>query len=79
MSQTGMKQKFRIEDDGVVRITWDNKKGQTEIYSERKQKEMIQQTQEISAPKNNRGFSHCVIVSMLKKNRFASRLETQQK
>ena len=60
----------------MVRATWDDDEGWTEINSEREWKEMMQRTGEIPAPKDNGGFPHCLIVSVLRKKGLVSRLET---
>ena len=71
-----MKRKFRVEGDGVVFATWDDDEDWTEIYSERKWKEMMQRTCEIPAPEDNGGFPRRLVVSMSRKKGVVSRLKT---
>ena len=40
MSWTGIKRKFRVEGDRLVRATWDDDESQIEMNSEREWKEM---------------------------------------
>ncbi len=71
-----MKRKFRVEGDGVVRATWDDDEGWTEIYSEREWKEMMQRASEIPAPEDNGDFPRRLVVSVPRKKGIVSRLET---
>ena len=71
-----MKRKFRVEGDGLVRTTWDDDEGWTEINSEREWKEMMQRADEIPASEDNGGFPRRLVVSVLRKKGLVSRLET---
>lgn len=65
-----MKGKYRVKDNKMVHTSWENDKGQTEIYSEQEQKEMMKWVDEISASEDNRGFLHCLIIAMPKKKYY---------
>lgn len=38
MSQISMKQRFKMEDKGVIRTSWEDDKDQTEIHLKKKEK-----------------------------------------
>ncbi len=72
-----MKQRFRVEDNGVICASWEDDGDWTEIYSEREWKEMMYWACKIPVPKDNRGLSCHLVVAVLKKKDIVSRLEMQ--
>ena len=70
-----MKQKFNVDSNGMVRARWEDDEGWTEIHSERKEKEMIEQAYEIPAPEDDGDLPRYLIVAVPKKS-IDSRLET---
>ncbi len=72
-----MKQRFRVEDNEVIRASWKDDEDWMEIYSEREWKEMMDQACKIPAPKNNGGLPRRLIVAVPKKIGIVNKLETQ--
>ncbi len=79
MGWIGVKRRFRVEDNGVIRANCDDDEDWTEIHSEREQKEIIDWACEIPAPEDNRGLPRRLVVAIQKKKSIVNRLETQQK
>lgn len=62
MNYTSVKQRFRVEGNRIVRVSSENNKDWTKIYSKKAKKEMIEQPYEIVAPEDNMGLSSCLII-----------------
>ena len=62
-----MKQKFKVEANGMIRARWEDDESWTKIHSKREWKEMMEQAYEISAPENNGDLPYRLIVAVLKK------------
>lgn len=75
MSWICIKWKFRVEDNRVVCITWNDNESWTEIGSKREWKEIIQQIYKIPVLEDNKGFLCRLMVSVPKKKGLISRLE----
>ncbi len=66
-----------MEDNRVIRASWEDDEDWTEIHSEREWKEMIDQACEITAPEDNGGLLRRLVVAVPKKKGIVSRLEMQ--
>ncbi len=66
-----------MEDNGVIRASWEDDEDWIEIYSESEWKEMIDRACEIPASKDNGGLLCCLVVAMPKKKSIVNRLEIQ--
>ena len=66
-SLTGVKRKFQVEGNGMVRARWEDDEGWMKIYSEREWKEMMEWAYEIPAPKDNGDLPCRLIVAVPKK------------
>ncbi len=66
-----------MEDNGVIRASWEDDEDWTEIHSKREWKEMMDQVCEIPAPEDNGGLPRRLVVAVPKKKGIISRLETQ--
>lgn len=76
ISQTGVKQKFKLEGNGIVRTNWEDDEGQTEIYSKREWKKMIEWAYKILVLEGNRSLSRYLMAAVPKIKGIVSRLET---
>ena len=74
-SWTGIKRKFKVEGNGMVRARWEDDEGWTEIYSERKWKKMMERAYLILAPENNGDLPPRLIVAVPKKTDIVGKLE----
>ncbi len=65
-----MKRRFRVEDNKVLRASWEDDEDRTEIYLERKWKEMMNRACEIPAPEDNGGLPHHLVVVVPQKKGY---------
>ncbi len=66
-----------MEDNRVIRTSWEDDEDWTEIHSKRKWKEMMDRAYEIPAPEDNEGLPRRLVVAMPKKRGIVSRLKMQ--
>ena len=66
-----------MEDNWVMRASWEDDEDWTEIHSEREWKEMMDQACEIPAPEDNGGLPRRLVVAVPKKRGMVSRFKTQ--
>ena len=64
---TNMKRRLRVQDNKVIRTSWEDNKDWMKIYSEREWKEMMDRISEIPVSEDNRDLPHHLVVSMQKK------------
>ncbi len=75
MGLTGVKQRFRVEDNGVICASWKDDKDWTEIYLKTEQKKMIDQAFMILATEDNGDLPSRLVIVVLKKRGIINRLE----
>ncbi len=74
MGWIGVEQRFRVENNGVIRGSWEDDKNWMKIHSEREWKEMMDQACEIPVPEDNKGLPRRLVVAVPKKSGIISRL-----
>ncbi len=68
-----------MEENRVIRASWEDDEDWTEIHSKRELKEMIDRACEIPALEDNGGLPRRLVVAVPKKKGIVSRLEMQWK
>ena len=66
-----------MDNNKVIRAGWEDDKDKTEIYLEKKWKEMIDWASKIPAFKDNVGLPCHLIIAVPKKKDIVNRLKTQ--
>ncbi len=76
MGWTGVIERFRVDNNRVIRASWEDDEDWTEIHLEREWKEMIDRACKIPTPEDNGGLPHQLVVAVPKKRDIVSRLAT---
>ncbi len=71
----GVKRRFRLEDNGVIRASWEDDEDWIEIHSEREWKKMVDRAYEISVLENNESLPRRLVIVVPKNKDIVSRLE----